>query len=282
MRWDGIPANNHGGFPVSLRSTILASACAVALGVLSGPAFADMSGMSGFSGVLTGDYANYSESGGGGSLNSWGGSGAGMFGFGSEFAGQVNAGYHNISGDGLSADDWNVGGSVFWNGMQGRIGAVVGYSSASGGGNSGNVTNYGGFGEWYAGSMFTLGVKGGALSGSGLGGSDYLGAAATFYAMPDLSFTGGYDYDSFGHGDGTANTWSIQAEWLVSERTPVSIYGGYANTKISGFPTISTWSAGLKIYTDPVGPAPLVERQRTGVEQWGTSTGPISSLVGIL
>ena len=265
---------------MSLRSTILASACALALGALAGPAFAD--GMSDFSGVLSGDYANYSA-GHGGSINSWGASGSGMFGFGSNFAGQVDGGYHNLdaSGGGGSVDDWNVDGSIFWRGNSGRIGAVVGYNSVSGSGTSGHVTNYGAFGEWFAGSMFTLGLKGGGFSGGGSGGSDYLGAAATVYAMPDLAFTGGYDYDSFGHGGGSANTWSIRGEWLVSERVPVSIYAGYDNSKISGVPTISTWLVGLKIYTDPEGPAPLVERQRSGAEQWGTTTGSLGGLLSV-
>jgi len=258
---------------VSTRSTILASACAAALCVFSAPAFAD------FSGVLAGDYSNYSAGSGGGSLNSWGASGDGMFGLGQNFAGQIDAGYHNLSGSGISIDNWDVDGSVFWRGTMGRIGAVVGYDSLSGGGGSGHVTNYGGFGEWFAGSMFTLGAKGGAFTGSGSSGSDYLAAAATFYAMPDLAFRGGYDYDSFGSGGGSANTWSIQGEWLVSERTPVSIYAGYANSHISGAPSINTWSVGLKIYTDPEGPAPLVERQRMGAEQWGTTTGPVGTFL---
>ena len=264
---------------MSLRSTILVSACATALGVLAGPAFAD--GMSDFSGVLSGGYANYSV--GGESINSWGGDGSGMFGLGSNFAGQIDAGYHNLSASGASIDEWDVGGSVFWRASMGRIGAVVAYDSASGGGASGHITSYGGFGEWFAGSMFTLGLKGGAISGSGLSGSDYFGAAATFYAMPDLGFTGGYDYDKIGGGGGvTANTWSITGEWLVSEHTPVSVYAGYASTDISsGGPTINTWSIGLKIYTDPEGPAPLVERQRAGAEQWGNTTGPIGGLLSV-
>jgi hypothetical protein len=251
----------------------------MALGALAGPAFADGTD---FSGVLSGGYANLSGN-GGGSINSWGGSGSGMFGFGSNFAGQIDAGYHNYSASGGgTVDDWNIDGSVFWRGTQGRVGAVVGYNSVSGSGTSGHVTNYGAFGEWFAGSMFTLGVKGGGFSGGGSGGSDYLGAAATVYAMPDLAFTGGYDYDSFGHGGGNANTWSIQGEWLVSERTPISVYAGYDSTSISGGGgSINTWIVGLKIYTDPEGPAPLVERQRSGAEQWGTSLGAAGSLLGV-
>jgi hypothetical protein len=262
---------------VSLRSKILASACVLAASAFAVPALA-----ADFDGVLSGDYSNYSINGGGGSINSWGGSGSGMFGFSPSFAGQIDAGYHNLSSGGDSLNDWNVGGSVFWRGMQGRVGAVLGYHSVSGSGVSGDVTNYGGFGEWYGGSMFTLGVKGGAFTGDGSGGSDYLGAAATFYAMPDLSFTAGYDYDSLGHGGGNLDSWSLEGEWLFSETTPVSIYAGYDNTKFSGGgPTINTWSVGIRLYTDAPGTNTLVDRQRSGAEQWGTSTGAVGSLLGI-
>jgi hypothetical protein len=268
---------------VSTRSTILASACAAALCAFAGPAFA-----TDFSGVLSGDYGHSSTS--GASEDTWGASGAGAFGFGSNFAGQVNGGFHqddiDVKGFGtIDLDDWNVDGSVFWRGSQGRAGAAVGYDALSGslGPFSARLdaTNYGGFGEWFAGQMFTLGLKGGGVSatanissiGKGNVDGDYLGAAATVYAMPDLAFTGGYDYDHLSHL-GNLNTWSINAEWLVSERTPVSIYAGYENSKVSGGGSnISTWTVGLKIYTDPMGPAPLVERQRTGAETWGTSFG---------
>jgi hypothetical protein len=275
-----VPAKTLEGHAVSLRSTILATACAAALATIAGPAFAD--GMTDFSGILSGDYSNISASHGGGSINSWGGSGSGMFGLGSNFAAQIDAGYHNYNFSGGSLNDWNVDGSAFWRGTMGRIGAVVGYNSVSGGGAHGNVTNYGGFGEWFASSMFTVGLKGGAFTGGGSSGSDYLGAAATFYAMPDLSFTGGYDYDSLGHGGGNANTWSITAEWLVSERTPISIYAGYDNTSLSGGgSSINTWTIGIRLYTDPEGPAPLVERQRSGAETWGPNTGTAGSLLGV-
>jgi hypothetical protein len=240
-------------------------------------------GMTDFAGSLSADYSNLSASSGGGSINSWGASGSGMFGLGSAFAAQIDAGYHTLDvGGGGNVNDWNIDGSVFWRASAGRIGAVIGYNSIDTGGGSGHVTNYGGFGEWYGGSAFTLGLKGGAFTGSGSGGSDYLGAAATFYAMPDLGFTGGYDYDSFGHGGGNANTWSIRGEWLISERTPISVYGSYANTSVSGVgPSINTWSVGIKFYTDPDGPAPLVDRQRNGAETWGTSTGEAGSLLGV-
>jgi hypothetical protein len=257
---------------VSLRSTILGSACALALGVLSVPALAD--GMMNFDGVLSGDYANFSAD-HGGSLNSWGGSGSAAFGFGSSnFAGEVDGGYHNLNGSGVNDDVWNIDGSVFWRANEGRIGAVVGYDSLSGGGSSGHVTNYGGFGEYYAGSSVTLGLKAGGFSASGFNG-DYAGAAVTFYAMPNLAFTGGYDYTNFSHST-SENDWSIRGEWLISQTTPVSIYAGYDNSKISGVSsTISVWSVGIKLYCDPV-PATLVERQRSGTAQWGTSFSPVA------
>lgn len=249
------------------------SACVFAIvvgAVAAAPAITD--GSPDFSGVLSGDYSHLN--GGGSSANLWGASGSGEFGFGS-FAGQIDAGYHNIDFDHSSGSvgDFNVDGSLFWNGTAGRVGAVVGYNSLSGGGSHGHLTNYGGFGEWYAGSVITVGVKAGGFSGSSSEKGDYASAAATFYALPDIGLTAGYDYDHVNHY-ASLNTWSVNGEWLVSEHMPISVYGGYANSKVSsGGPTIGTWSIGLRLYTDPIGPAPLVARQREGAETWGTSMG---------
>jgi hypothetical protein len=271
---------------VSLRSTILASACAVALGVLSGPAFAD--GMSDFSGVLGVDYSNININHGIGDANAWGGDGSAMFGFGgSAVAGEVDGSYHSLDiGHGLGdANAFDIDGSVFWRGGSGRIGAVLGYSSVDHGGN--HTTNYGGFGEWFAASSVTLGVKAGGISGGG--GGYYVSGAATFYAMPDLALAITDDYSGASHGS-NENDWGASAEWLVSERTPVSVFGVYERANLGsdffgsggggggfgGHISANVWFVGLRLYTDPEGPAPLVERQRSGAARWGTS----SSLFG--
>jgi len=149
---------------MSLRSTILGTACVVAVAAVSGPAFADMGG--GFSGTLQGQYSNISAGSGGGNANEWGGQGSGAFGTG--WGGlklQVDGGYQGVtvSGNG-SIDDWNVDGAAFWQSGWGRLGGTVGYNGISGSGSNINITNYGGFAEWYAAPMFTVGVKGGGAS----------------------------------------------------------------------------------------------------------------------
>jgi len=259
---------------VKLRSTILASAGALALATFAtGAAQAEGD----FSGVLSGDYAHIDASGGGGSANSWGINGSGAFGLGdSGLAGEVDGGYARLSGGGVDANDWTIDGSVFWRATQGRIGAVVGYNSSDIGGSGGtfHATNYGAFGEWYAGHSFTVGVKGGGFNGSSSVKGDYLGAAVTAYAMPDLAFQGSYNYLHVNH-IGNENDWSIQGEWLVSEQTPVSIFAGYENSDFSGTGHVNTWFIGVKLYTNPNGPAPLVDRQRNGAATWGTQFAPL-------
>jgi len=253
---------------VKLRSTILASAGALALATFAtGAAQAEGD----FSGVLGADYAHLDANGGSG--NSWGINGSGAFGFGmSNLVGEVDGAYRNESGGGLNADDWNIDGSVFWRAAQGRLGAVVGYSSthvsALG---TVHATNYGGFGEWYLGNV-TLGAKAGGFSGSGHSDGDYLGAALSLYAMPDLAFRGSYDYAHVQHA-GNENDWTIQGEWLVSEQTPVSVFAGYENSHLSGLSSLNIWFVGIKLYTNSNGSTTLVDRQRNGAATWGTEFG---------
>jgi hypothetical protein len=269
---------------MSLRSIILGTACVVALAAVSGPAFADMGG--GFSGTLQGQYSNISAGSGGGNANVWGGQGSGAFGTG--WGGlklQVDGGYQGItlSGSG-SVDDWNVDGAAFWQSGWGRLGGTVGYNGISGGGGSNiNITNYGGFAEWYAAPMFTVGVKGGGASandgGFGSGTATYVGGEAVFYAMPNLALNADIDYFSAGHGDNITN-FGGTVEWLVSEHVPVSVYGGYAYSDISGSSThLSTWTVGLKFYLNGDGASTLVDRQRTGNANWGTETNLIDAVL---
>jgi hypothetical protein len=257
---------------VSIRSKILASACVLAVSAFAAPAFA-----AGFDGVFSGDYSHLDANSGGGSANSWGASGGGLFGINPNWAVQVDGGYHNISasGGGGSTNIWNVDGSVQWRGMWGRLGAVVGYNSSDAGGGGGNldVTNYGGFVDWYAGKAITATLKaGGFTANAGLDGS-YAGVGITGYVMPDLALSATYDYTRL-NGFGNENDYGVQAEWLVSETTPISIYAGYTNSKISGGgPTINIYGGGIKWYVDQAGPMTLVDRQRSG-ESSGAAFGP--------
>jgi hypothetical protein len=121
--------------------------------------------------------------------------------------------------------------------------------------------------------MFTLGVKGGGFSGdAGLSGEN-IGVQAVAYAWRDFAVTGTYDYFHISHA-GNENDWGAQLEWLVSERVPVSVWGGYEHSDVANVGHANTFLAGLKLYTDGFGPAALVDRQRGGVEQWGTKFSP--------
>jgi hypothetical protein len=238
----------------------------------------------GFSGTLQGQYSNISAGSGGGSANEWGGAGSAAFGTG--WGGlklQVDGGYQgiNVSG-GLNANDWDVDGAAFWQGGMGRIGGTVGYNGFSDGGTTFNITNYGGFAEWYAAPMFTVGVKGGGLSANngafGNGSATYIGGEAVFYAMPNLALNANIDYLSSGH-NANITDYGGTAEWLVSESTPISVYGGYTYTQLSsGGGHLSTWMVGLKFYCNGNGAATLADRQRTGNASWGTETNLINAV----
>lgn len=261
---------------MSLRSTILGTACVVALAALSGPAFADMTN---FSGTLQGDYSNLTAGSGGGSANIWSGQGSGAFDLGwSGLKVQADGGYSSLEvSSGPTLNDWNIDGALIWQGMQGRLGATVGYNSISFSGETIDQTNYGGFGEWYAGHMFTVGIKGGGenLTASGTHlNADTFGAEGVFYVMPDLALNADFDYLSIDHEN--VSEYGAKAEWLVSETTPISIYGGYTYTDLSsGGGHLSTWMIGAKFYFNGNGASTLVDRQRSGNASWGTSTPSI-------
>lgn len=255
---------------MSLRSKIIGSASALVLAVcVAGPASA-------MQGILGVDYSHLSVNHGGGDANNYGLGGTGMFDLGGNFGVQADGGYHHLDGNGGgSSNNWNVGGAAFWTGMEGRVGATVAYTDATGGGLDLHATNYGAFGDWYATRSITVGLKGGGFSANHGANGDYLGAALTGYVTQDFSLQGGYDYTHINHA-GNENDWTVKAEYLFSERTPISGYIGYTNSKIgSGGPTINVFFLGLTYYCDGgAGPESLAAHQRTGAEQWGTSFGP--------
>ena len=233
--------------------------------------------MSDFDGLLGVDYSHLNANHGGGNANEYGGDASGMFGLGSAFAVQADGGYHYVDvNHGGDTNDWNIDGTAFWRGEMGRIGAVVGYDSANAShGSDDHATNYGAFGEWYATPWLTVGVKGGGFSGSRDVDGDYIGAAGTGYIIPDVSLTAGYDYTHVNH-EGNENDWSAKGEWLISEQTPLAVYGAYTNSKLSGGgSTVNVFTVGLTYFFESTGPAPLVERQRTGAEEWGNTFSPV-------
>ncbi len=251
---------------MSRRMQMIGTACALAFGVYSaGPALADVSG------TIQGDYGHVDVSNAGGSADEWGGAGSARFSLGTwGLNAQVDGGYHQLSANGGgTVDDWDINGSLFWLGSMGRVGGAVGYNGIRiSNGGSGNLTNYGAFGEWYAAPMFTVGVKGGGASLSNGGGTaGYFGGEAVWYVIPDLDVNGTIDYVSFTGAHLT--NYSANAEWLVSESTPVSIYGGYTRTEVPGG-SANTWMIGLKLYMNGNGSSTLVDRQRTGNVDWAS------------
>ena len=253
------------------RTTLLGAVCAAALTAIpltSAMAEAPM----GFAGTLGASYGQTSCS-GCGTTNDWNVGGSGAFGFTPMFGGEIDAGYANSSGGGISADIWGVGGSLFWAPAFGRVGGSVAYATTNSGG-SADIVTFGGFGEFYASNFFTIGLKGGGFSFSTTGFSDtggYVGGAVIGYPLPNLAITGSIDYATISSVDLT--NFGIGAEFLVSEMVPISIGAGYQRTHVSfGGSTgdADTWMVALKFYFG--GGMSLVDRQRNGALGWAGNT----------
>jgi len=200
---------------------------------------------------LSGSYANFSNGGG----DVWNIDGALSDTFSMNWGAEVNGGYHNASGN----SGGNFGGALFWQAPNFRVAASGNYLNFGGF----NLSNYGVGGEWFASSQFTVALRGGGVSGNGGTSGGYAGADLKFYIMPNLALNGGVDYIGISGGNITSE--DIKAEWLVSQSTPVSIFGGYTHVDISGGGgSQDAFMVGLKIYTnDPAG-GTLVDRQRDG------------------
>ena len=67
--------------------------------------------------------------------------------------------------------------------------------------------------------------------------------ARKFYLMPDLSFSAGVDQIHLNHA-GHVTEWNVGAEWQVTDRMPLSIFGNYAHSDYSGssFSFDTLWS----------------------------------------
>jgi hypothetical protein len=257
---------------MKVRTAILGAVSALALSAVSATAALAMDN---FSGTVTGTYANLN--GGGANANIWGISGSGAFDIDSDWAIGLDAGYQNLNGSGANVNNWNISGNAFYRAPQGRVGAVIGYQSTDGGGASFHLTNYGVGGDWFAGKMWTLSAKGGAFDGSFSISGYYLGAGATAYLMPDLALSATYDYAHLDHGFGHEGDWTAQAEWLVSESTPISVYGGYqsSNLHVFGTQSFDTWFIGVRWHCNGDSSMTLVDRQRNSTLGWTGSFSPL-------
>ena len=283
------PLLNNTEGAVALRTTILGTACALALGSLAaGPAMADVSNFSAAAGV---GYEHASVS--GFHANDWTfmGTAAVDTDWLHNMSVQGDINYQSVAdhydGDGgVHVSDLSLSISPFWRMPWGRIGAVVGLNDYDYyGALNERFVNFGGYAEWYVCPNVTLAVKGGGWTAeyySSNQGSGYVGGQATWYAMPDLAITGTVDYTGYPHNYGSSNetNYGVMAEWLVSESTPISVYAGWNGTSVShSSDTVSTWMVGLKVYTDQNGASTLVDRQRSGSSTWATRFNPLLPLV---
>lgn len=251
---------------MSRTRILLGAVSALALATMAmGPANAQV-----FNGALEGDYSSLDLNAHNGSANVWGGGGSvetALGGLG--LNAQLDAGYHDISAFHHDIGDFNVGGDLFWQGDRGRLGATVDYQNLSCCSTTIDVTNYGAFAELYVMPELTVGVKGGAFSGNfGIEGS-YAGGEAVGYVMPDLALSGLLDYTSLDHGSSELD-YTAQAEWLVSEQTPVSVTFGYTYSDFNHGGSANTFLVGIKLYLDGNGAQTLVDRQRSANESWGS------------
>lgn len=253
------------------RKAILTTVSALAM--LSAPAMADDLDLSG---VLSGNYIHV-----GSDLpdaNGWGINGSAAVGLGdTDFAAELDAGHNHLSISSVDANDWNVGGSLFWKYGEGRVGATVNYTevklSVLGIGGTAHATNYGGFGEYFASDMFTLGGKVGGFSGD-LNGL-YVGGGVTGYVFPDFAVSASVNFTNFNHLFQETDL-GLSAEYLISEEIPVSGFAGYTYSDLSnGGGNANTVFIGLRLYTNTTGAATLVDRQRSGTLGSLATFGPL-------
>ncbi len=251
------------------RKTILSTVSVLAM-LLSAPVLADDLD---FAGTLTGQYTHVDLS-GLPDANLWGFNGAGVIGLNDTGLNvELDAGYNHLTDSGVHANDWNIGGSLFWKGDQGRVGANVNYTQVDVSPFNANTTNYGGFGEFYANQMFTFGLKAGGFGGNTSG--DYVAGGVTGYVFPDFAVLGSIDYTHFNHAIDETD-FTAQGEYLLSEETPISAFLGYTYSDLSnGGGHANTFFVGLRLYTNNNGATTLVDRQRSGTVGGLASFGPI-------
>lgn len=204
----------------------------------------------GISANLSGSYANFSNGGG----DVWNVDGAIDSGLGGSWGAELTGGYHNASG----GDGGNFGGALSYSGANYRLAASGNYLNLGGL----SIANYGVGGEWFASSQFTVALRGGGVSASGGTSGGYAGGNVKFYVTPNIVLDGGVDYVGLSGGNLTSE--DISAEWLVSQTTPISIFGGYQHTDVTGGGSLDAFFVGLRIYTDSPSGEALVDRQRTG------------------
>jgi len=260
------------------RTKLLATGCVLAASFALGPAMA--AAPTGFVGTLSGGYSNSSlDCSACGSTDNWGFGGQGAFGLGtSDLAAEGDVSYRHSSSGGFDSDLWGLGGNLFWNPEFGRFGGTFTYSRLSVPGPDFDLITYGGFGEFFASDIITVGGNIGGMhisvSGSSADGM-YLNGGGTLYPFPDLGITPAIGYFHFDHGVGSITTYGVAGEWLFSEMLPVSITAGYQRADLPhGIPDANIFSVGLKFYMGGEGMS-LVSQHRNGALDSLTSVSTI-------
>jgi hypothetical protein len=277
---------------VKMKALLLAS-CALVLSTAP-LTTAKAAAPAGFAGVVGAAYGQ-SDCDGCESSSDWTLQGSGAFGFGPAFGAEVDVGYRSIE----DASLFGLGGSLFFAPTFGRLGATVGYQSTDI--DDIDITldglTYGAFGEFYAGPMFTLAAKLGGLSvdfDDGITATDsqsgtYIGAAIIGYVMPNLAIQGDVLFSGVSIEDGLGGeedldntTFTIGAEYLVSDMLPVSIFGGYSFGNVefgsAGDLDTSRWQIGVRFYFGAGGPT-LVDKHRNGTLGWVGQTDATSFIL---
>jgi hypothetical protein len=169
--------------------------------------------------------------------------------------------------------------SLILNGTMGKVGATVGRDSIGvGGPTSFDGTSYSAFGVLYPNSMFTLGIKGGAVNfTSGFPNISSWGGEVLAY--PTANIAVGLNGDAANRAflvGGHASNWALSGEWQPTSN-PWSLKLGYDNTRFSGIGlTSNTWSLNLRWYFG--GGSTLRDHHRNGAETWGTRQSGIMSI----
>lgn len=241
---------------------------ASALALLSAPALADDLD---FAGTLTGQYSHigledFPDA------NVWGLNAAGEVGLGNGVHAELSGGYNHLTVNHGHANTWNIGGALFWQGDQGRLGANVNYTNLDVSGYNFHTTNFGGFGEYYADDMFTFSLKAGGFSGDVDGA--YVGGGVTGYVLPNFAASLNVNYTHINNWTDETDV-SLGGEYLFSEEIPVSGFVGYTYSSLSnGGGNAKTVFVGLRLYTNSTGTT-LVQRHRNGTTGPLTSFGPV-------
>jgi hypothetical protein len=190
---------------------------------------------------------------------------------------ELDAGYQSFSSSSNSTENgWNLNGAYFWNECNWRFGPVLGYQSTTSTttisvpsinfnesiSSTSHAFNYGAFGEWDACSRWTYYVKGGGFSSDPYGGY-YFGAGLEWYLCEDFDFCGDYDYLS-NTPSLVRDNYSIRADWLVSESTPITISAGFTFTDYPYNYTVDQYSLGIRFLFNGPDTKTLEDRQRNG------------------